>query len=82
MGGGGGGGGDDEAGRGSRRKGGSGKKKGGGKEKGGAEEGEGAGEGGFGPELATEENVKSMIEVANELTQGLDMLADHQVGRQ
>ena len=30
-------------------------------------------------ELATEANVKSMIEVANELTQGLDMLADHQV---
>jgi hypothetical protein len=31
-----------------------------------------------GAEAATEENVKSMIEVANELTQGLDMLADHQ----
>jgi len=31
-----------------------------------------------GSEAATEENVKSMIEVANELTQGLDMLADHQ----
>jgi len=30
------------------------------------------------PGVATEENVKSMIQVANELTQGLDMLADHQ----
>jgi hypothetical protein len=36
--------------------------------------------GGVGGDLvATEENVKSMIAVANELTQGLDMLADHQV---
>jgi hypothetical protein len=29
-------------------------------------------------EIATEENVKSMIQIANELTQGLDLLADHQ----
>mmetsp|Transcript_45456 Transcript_45456/g.58287 ORF Transcript_45456/g.58287 Transcript_45456/m.58287 type:complete len:196 (-) Transcript_45456:161-748(-) len=29
-------------------------------------------------EMATEENVKSMIQIANELTQGLDLLADHQ----
>ena len=29
-------------------------------------------------EVATEENVNSMVEVANEMTQGLDMLSDHQ----
>lgn len=29
-------------------------------------------------EAATEENVKAMIDVANDLTQGLDMLRDHQ----
>jgi len=37
-----------------------------------------AGGGAGGALVATEENVKSMIAVANELTQGLDMLADHQ----